>query len=747
MTKQPIACLSHSLRNVLRGFLLGSIGVAWSALLATAPAMAQQAQPATVPAAAATAAKAPAVPDTLTPRLTPALIQQLFPGAEKTVPAPGRPPALQVLIGGEVKGYIFSTLDVVNATGFAGKPFDFIAGMSLDGTITGVNLLHHSETIIGRGVPQEKLDQFIAGFAGATLQRWGGINPDLLQGASTSGRALKAGMQSAALRVFTAHIKGEDAVVVTEPTLDRKGYTHFTADELLAKGSIAMVNMTVRESLALFEKKFGTGAKPSDLNNQALQQPDATFLKFTLALVSPASIGQNMFGDTRYKDIVAREGATGLSVWMGDKGYFSFMSNSVFSKAAEYTYDQVKIVQDGKEIRLHRDDAIRLLVATAFGGEVIPSRESNIFLIPATAGLDPLRPWQAVLTIPGTNAAGAAVTLDVPVAYNLPDVHKLLPPPVQRPLWEEVWEHKRPAIGILLGLLTVVTLVFVLQDVLMRSRMAYNIVRVGVLAFTLGWLGWWEGAQYSIVNILSYVMAPGTGTGLQTFLLDPLIFILGIYIAISLFVLGRGVFCGWLCPFGALQELTNKLAVLLHVPQFKIPRGLQERLWVVKYIMAIGIIGVGFYSIDMANNLDEVEPFKTAISVKFVREWPFVLYAVALLGTGLFVERFYCRFLCPLGGALAVFGRIHMFNWLKRKPQCGTQCRICESDCPVGAIEPTGQINLNECLQCLDCQVDYYDSNKCPPLIARKKRKEMRGDAGIGGEAGLAGQLASVQPQ
>ena len=45
---------------------------------------------------------------------------------------------------------------------------------------------------------------------------------------------------------------------------------------------------------------------------------------------------------------------------------------------------------------------------------------------------------------------------------------------------------------------------------------------------------------------------------------------------------------------------------------------------------------------------------KTAITTKFTRAWPFVLYAAALLTIGLFSERAYCRFLCPLGGVLAV---------------------------------------------------------------------------------------------
>jgi len=50
----------------------------------------------------------------------------------------------------------------------------------------------------------------------------------------------------------------------------------------------------------------------------------------------------------------------------------------------------------------------------------------------------------------------------------------------------------------------------------------------------------------------------------------------------------------------------------------------------------------------------EVEPFKTSIVLKFAREWPFVVYALTLLAAGRFVERFFCRYLCPLGAALAI---------------------------------------------------------------------------------------------
>src|SRR5262245_32072558 len=83
-------------------------------------------------------------------------------------------------------------------------------------------------------------------------------------------------------------------------------------------------------------------------------------------------------------------------------------------------------------------------------------------------------------------------------------------------------------------------------------------------------------------------------------------------------------------------------------------------------------------------------------------EWPMVAYALALIGASLFVERFYCRFACPLGGGLSIMGRVRMFNWLHRHPECGSRCRHCEAVCPVGAIKQSGEINMNECFYCLD---------------------------------------------
>ena len=137
----------------------------------------------------------------------------------------------------------------------------------------------------------------------------------------------------------------------------------------------------------------------------------------------------------------------------------------------------------------------------------------------------------------------------------------------------------------------------------------------------------------------------------------------------------------------------------------------------------LGLFGVSLTSMTLAEQLAEVEPFKTAIILKFVRDWPFVVFAVALLVAGLFVERFYCRYLCPLGAALAIPARIRMFDWLRRYKECGSPCQTCANECPVQAIHPTGEINPNECVNCLHCQVLYQSEEKCPVVIRQVKRR------------------------
>ena len=77
-------------------------------------------------------------------------------------------------------------------------------------------------------------------------------------------------------------------------------------------------------------------------------------------------------------------------------------------------------------------------------------------------------------------------------------------------------------------------------------------------------------------------------------------------------------FCGWLCPFGAMQELLAKFAKFIKVKQIEISHRGHQILWPVKYFILAGLIGTAFYSLASLNIATELEPFKTAISTESV---------------------------------------------------------------------------------------------------------------------------------
>lgn len=299
----------------------------------------------------------------------------------------------------------------------------------------------------------------------------------------------------------------------------------------------------------------------------------------------------------------------------------------------------------------------------------------------------------------------------------------------EEPIWRGVWRARRVEIGILALGLTVLLGVLLFQDWLVLRPRLFNRLRTAFLWFTLAYIGGYGLAQLSIVNVFTFVHALFQGFRWESFLIDPLLFLLWAFVAFTVLLWGRGVYCGWLCPFGALQELSFRLARRVGLPVWEPPAMLHERLWALKYLVLIGLFGLFLHSLPAAERAAEVEPFKTVITLRLQREWPFVAYALGLLAVGLFVRKAYCRYLCPLGAALTFPSRFRIFDWLRRRRDCGQPCQVCARECEVQAIAPTGEINELECHYCLDCQVTYWDERKCPPLTERRRREQRRTQA------------------
>jgi NosR/NirI family nitrous oxide reductase transcriptional regulator len=292
------------------------------------------------------------------------------------------------------------------------------------------------------------------------------------------------------------------------------------------------------------------------------------------------------------------------------------------------------------------------------------------------------------------------------------------------PLWEQLWNARIPHIAVLVAGLFVLLCILLFQDWIADHPTLLFRLRTAYLVFTVVFVGWIAAGQLSIVNVLTFTSSLLHGFSWESFLIDPIMFLIWSFVALTVLLWGRGVYCGWLCPFGALQELLFRIARRLKLPEWEPPEILHERLLAVKYLVMLGLFGLSLQSLARAELFAEVEPFKTAFSLHFWRDWPFVLYAILLLALGMVVRKAYCRYLCPLGAALTFPGRFRIFDWLRRRKECGHPCQICARDCEVRAIRPTGEIIDNECHHCLDCQVTFWNSNRCPPLVEKRKKRE-----------------------
>jgi transcriptional regulator of nitric oxide reductase/ferredoxin len=647
---------------------------------------------------------------------------RIFPSAESFGSMTGTPPAAPAYREGAVAGYVFFTRAVVGSVGFSGKPFDVAVGIDMDGRLTGAEIVAHQEPILAIGVTPEALRAFPRQYRDIDIRtspkvgkgRDGTHGLDAVSGATVSSLVIN----DAIIRAARTVARNRGIIGRSGATLDLDSFTPADWQGLLREGALAHLNVSnaaLDQALAARGGRYG----PAGLE----RVPNDTFIDLYVGLATPVAIGRNLMGARAHDRLSAELKPGEQALFVASSGLFSFKGRQWRRTGI---FERVQLVQGERTFKFTGEGHKRIEVHSSAAAPRL--RESALFIVPNDSGFDPTKPWRLELLVTGEGAAGPVHAVFA-LPYRVPSRLVRSQTEITEPLWIGAWRARLPSIAILVAMLITLSLILVFQDAMVRRVKFFRAVRVAFLSFTVVWLGWIAGAQLSVVNVLTFASSLLTGFQWEVFLVAPLIFILWGYVAVTLLFWGRGVLCGWLCPFGAMQELLNGLARRLKFPQIKIPFLVHERLWPVKYMIFLGIFALSLGGLDRVQEAIEIEPFKTAISLHFNRAWPFVAYTVALLAVGLFIERAFCRYLCPLGAALAIPARLRMFEWLKRKRDCGAPCQVCAARCPVQAIHPEGHINPNECVYCLNCQVWYYDDHICPPLVDRRKRREARAEA------------------
>lgn len=654
---------------------------------------------------------------------------EVLPGATEFTERKGRPFYVEGYAEREGKrelvGYVMLSTDITDIPAYSGKPVITLIGMDAKGHFAGVKILKHSEPILLLGIPESAMvrfnEQYLGKFVGSNIEV-GRTRPgeDVIGLDAISGATVTVIAQNQVMMTSGASVARQVGIlepVVREPARLKETGAALDWATLVKEGSVK--RLTVRPEQVGLPRD---GGEPFiDLWFGYLNQPD---------------VGRAILGEGAWRNLMSRLDDTEHAIFVIRTGGLESFKGSGFVRGG--LYDRVQIRQ-GSDTFTFRDLDYYNLYSLAAPGAPAYS-ESAIFIVRPEhqgASFSGAYPWKFVfLGNRVDRATGQRSFANFDTEFWIPAHYLEGGRPVIKkptPTWLRVWQTRALEIGLFATLLVAVAAVYANRDRLTRASTHKNKWPVNAFKYTawvisIGYVGFYLMAQPSITQVLTWFHALLFQWTWELFLTDPFIFLFWIFIIVTVFLWGRGLFCGWLCPFGSLSELLYKIggAVGLKRYQFKLPKPLHDRLKWVKYAVFFGLLAVSVLSMTLAEMLAEVEPFKTTFLVGlFNRSWPYTLFAAGLLGLSIFIERPFCKYLCPLGAALAMPSTFRWFG-LKRKQECDS-CKACAVGCGSLAIDKDGRIDQRECLLCLDCMVLYTDDHGCPPLAQERKRRTKAG--------------------
>jgi NosR/NirI family nitrous oxide reductase transcriptional regulator len=659
----------------------------------------------------------------------PADIEAIFPTATRIGTGDPDIPVIPVYQLNQLLGYVFESNDFVDFMGFAGEPINILIGLDPQGVMKGLKILQHNEPIFVYGLGQAPFVDFVNKYKEHSIRERFIIDSadqrsanstyfDGVTKATVSVLVANDTIISSALKVARAKLDGFIAPsnMMLKPSIGPVETLSFA--QLLERGLITHWQMPLNEVLADQTLESEVLSAISDIEPKTGQ-----FLDLYLAFINIPIIGKNLLGEQEFARLQEnlKPGEHALLVF--SNGDYSYVSEEFIPQTIP---TRLSLTQSGFPTDI-RDIDFYSYYEPSFAIPLPEYQDIHILRLKSQSGFELSR--EMTLGI-GVNYKASffdvqqhlftrEMTLSDSLFMLNPDAINSEP----KPLWMQIWEDRAGIIAITCLYLIGISVLFVKQTALVKHEKLTHWIRGGSMLFVLFFIGFYAQGQLSVVNIYTLLLALYNGFKIQVFLLDPVIFILWVFVFISLFIVGRGLYCGWLCPFGALQEFAGLLAKKLRIKQIKIKP--QQHKWgqTLKYFILLGLLVSAFFSLNIAEKLAEVEPFKTSITLHFVRTWPFVVYAVLLLLLSMKIHKVYCRYLCPLGAGLAIVGRFPLFKLLRRRDECGTPCQLCKTKkCDIDAINKDGSIDYGECIQCLECVVTIENPNLC--VIDKYKDKK-----------------------
>ncbi|MGQ9425261.1 4Fe-4S binding protein [Gilvimarinus sp. F26214L] len=636
-------------------------------------------------------AHSPALAKTpFTTQVDPAWFREVMPSAETFADKSGDPPVIRGYRTRpesgerELVGFLFFSKDLPPEEKGYSAPIDMLIGLGTDGRLTGLKVLNYVESyrysrgdFLAREGFQEQFrdkpinDEFrvrrdLDGVSNATISSW----------------AIARTARTAARKVATAYLQYEegDQLAKQWAANAREQLDQWSWQDLLDRGMVAQ----------------GQVATP-------VGEP----LQLSIAYMGRRVLGEYLVGDAYEK---AERDA---SIRFDTPEMLLF---AVGGESSQYFRQERLALQQGDAPprRIHprrivnagNADQGAIAGHATFAGAVVLEGELNLSQ-PFAVVYQPLGGEDLHLEYQ-LDQLSLAISRDEPI-LSLEEIEKarlaeagLFERLRHDPPWGETPWAK---VAMLLMILALVMAAFLRKS---------SALRWTALTLTLVYLGFVDGGFLSVSHLTGVIMQ-----GPEILLNNLPALLIVTFTLVTTLLWGR-VFCSSLCPFGAVQDFISRF-----VPQrwqrFKVPQVLHDRALYIKYGILALILGSALVQ-SQVSIFQYFEPFGTLFFFSSsVLLWTIL---IAILAGSVFIPRFYCRYLCPLGAALGVVSLVSPFR-IKRVPQCEV-CKVCENACPTGAIRGP-QIDFKECVRCDICESKLIEkAGSCRHSIEEIQKRQKK---------------------
>jgi hypothetical protein len=196
-----------------------------------------------------------------------------------------------------------------------------------------------------------------------------------------------------------------------------------------------------------------------------------------------------------------------------------------------------------------------------------------------------------------------------------------------------------------------------------------------------------------------------------------------------------GAFCGWICPFGAFQDLLDWVRKRLGLPEVRVPARLDRILTYGRFLSLAAILYATISTVKLW--FADYDPYRTLFGLGWLFEfnlaehWPAYAVLLVVAGGALLVPRAWCRYACPLGGVISLLGNLSLVRIRRDRAAC-KGCAVCNAPCPVkidvARADPAVPADCVGCLACVE-QCPYPGAlevtlGPAVPQVFRLGRKE-----------------------